>query len=118
MHQKKLDSTQEEYIAASELWEQYPFVCCWTSIEMVNDIFCPLKNETVKLNAVKEQILIWHLGLGWTEAHHPWSVQELLFSSCHILKHFIEKVLPIAEINEVLPDLPINFPMLQADTPY
>ena len=117
MHQKKLDSTQEEYIIEIELWEQYHSICCWTSFEMANDIFCQLKSETAKLN-VKEQILICHLGLGWTKAHHRWSIQVVVYSSCHILKHFIENILPMAETNEVPSDLPINFPMPPADTQY
>jgi hypothetical protein len=33
-HQKKINSTQEEYIAAIELWEQYHSPRCWKSNEM------------------------------------------------------------------------------------
>ena len=69
-----------------------------------------MTSETARLNAVKEQILIHYLGLGWEDAHHPWSSQRVVFNSQHLLGHLIEKVLPITEHREVPNEPPINFP--------
>ena len=92
-----------------EFWEQYHSTCCWTSVSMVMLVFNQLKSETARLNEVKEQILICFLGLGWEDAHHPWSSQEVVFNSWHLLKHLIEKVLPVTGHQEVLSKRPINF---------
>ena len=91
-HKKKIDITQEEYIVAMEFWEQYHSPCCWTTASMAMSVYNQLKSETARLNAVKEQILIRYLGLGWEDAHHPWSSQGVVFNSQHLLKDFIEKV--------------------------
>ena len=63
-HKKKIDITQEEYIVAMEFWEQYHSPCCWTTASMAMSVYNQLKSETARLNAVKEQILIYYLALG------------------------------------------------------
>ncbi len=39
------------------------------------------ESKSTRLNAVKEQMLICYLGLGWDDAHHPWSKSGVTFSS-------------------------------------
>ena len=84
-----------------EFWEQYHSSHCSTTASMAMSVYNQLKSETARLNAVKEQILICYLGLGWEDAHHPWSSQEVVFNSQHLLNHLIEKVLPMTEHQEV-----------------
>jgi hypothetical protein len=55
--------TQEEYIVAIELWEQYHSLRCWKTKEMVVEVYNKLKSESARLSVVKEQILIRYLGL-------------------------------------------------------
>ena len=64
-----------------EFWEQYHSPRCWTTASMAMSVYNQLKSETARLNAVKEQILIRYLGLGWEDAHHPWSSHEVVFNS-------------------------------------
>jgi hypothetical protein len=108
--EKKIDTTREEYIAAVELYEQYHSVRCWTTRDMARSIFDQLKSESAKLEAVKEQILMRFLGLGWVDAHHPWSAKGEVFNAIHLFHHFIEKVLPLANKLEVPSEPPANFP--------
>ncbi len=95
-HGKKIARCREEYIVAIELWEQYHSPQCWKTVEYSQSVYEQLKSESARLNAVKEQILIRYLGLGWEDAHHPWSKSGVTFSSKQLLKHLIETVIPMA----------------------
>ena len=48
-----------------------------------------LGSEAARLAAVKEQILIGYLGLGWEEAHHAWSKDGVTFISEELLKRIM-----------------------------
>ena len=49
-------------------------------------MFRDLGSEAARLAAVKEQILLGYLGLGWEEAHHAWSKDGVTFISEELLK--------------------------------
>jgi len=107
---KKIATCREEYIVAIELWEQYHSPRCWKTVEYAQSVYGQLKSETARLNAVKEQILIRYLGLGWERAHHPWSKSGVTFSSKQLLKHLIETVIPMANELPIPVEPPIKFP--------
>ena len=52
-----------------------------------------------KKKCVKEQILIVHLGLGFEEAHHPWSRDTYEYSSVELIEHFVKTFLPLTKKN-------------------
>ena len=54
---------------------------------------------------VKEQILILYLGLGWAEAHHPWSKNKHVFTSSELLEHLVKVVITL-EISKSIPTHP------------
>ena len=93
-----------------ELCEQYHSPQCWKTVEYAQSVYGQLKSETARLNAVKEQILIHYLGLGWECAHHPWSKSGVTFSSKQLLKHLIETVIPMANGLPIPVEPPIKFP--------
>ena len=69
------------------------------------DVFHELKSKLAKLQFVKEQILIWYLGLGWKKAYHPQSRNKHVFSPSELMEHFVKVVLPL-ENTEVVPHAP------------
>jgi hypothetical protein len=73
-------------------------------------VYNELKSDTAQLNAVKEQILIWYLGLGWEDAHHPWSKSGVTFSSKQLFKHLIGTVIPLADNLQIPLEPPLHFP--------
>jgi hypothetical protein len=101
-----------QVIANLYLWQQFDSPrCCKLSKEAFN-IFNELNSKLAKLQFVKEQILIWYLGLGWTKAYHPWSRNKHVFSPSELIEHFVKVVLPF-ENTEVVPDAPpMNLPGL------
>ncbi len=108
--ERKIDQAQSEYIIAIYFYEQYHSKQCWATVEEATNIYQQLPTESSRLNAVKEQILIRYLGLGWKEAHHPWSSQGEMYTSSDIFRHLIETVIPLQDIMEVPDDAPINLP--------
>ena len=78
----------------------------------VFDIFNELHSKSAKLQFMKEQILIWYLGLGWTKAYHSWSKNKHIFSPSELMEHFVKVVLPL-DNTEVVPNAPpMNLPGL------
>jgi hypothetical protein len=101
-----------QVIANSYLWQQFDSPWCCKSSKEVFDIFNELNRKSAKLQFVKEQILIWYLGLGWIKAYHPWLKNKHIFLPSELMEHFVMVVLPL-EDTEVVPDaLPMNLPRL------
>ena len=75
-----------------------------------------LKYKKDRMAAVKEQILMRYLGLGWEEAHHPWSKKgHGQYSDTELFDHFITVVLPLADTREVPDKPPIKLPGLPSN---
>ena len=79
---------------------------------MAQFLFNQLASKTAQLEAVKEQILIRYIGCGWKEAYHAWSLNERPYTADELFQHFIETVLPLADILEVPDEAPLNLPAL------
>ena len=59
---------------------------------------------------MKEQILIRYLGLGWEEAHHPWSKNRHQYTALELLKHLCEVVIALQNVKEVPNQAHIELP--------
>ena len=67
-----------------------------------------LSSEAARLRAVKEQHLIRTLGLGWMQAHHPWSKNGKVYSATHLLINLCSVVIPLAKELIVPDDAPVK----------
>ena len=109
---KKYASAKEEHIVALYFHEQYHSPRCWKTVREAKQIYNILKSESARLAAVKEQILIRYLGLGWAKAHHPWSRDGETFTSDTLFKHLLNVVIPLRNELDVPPEPPLNVPDL------
>lgn len=110
MNVAKLQASKDEHLQNSFLWQQWNSPRCWRTADQAREEFGRLKAKKWKVKFVKEQILIRYLGLGWDDAHHPWSKNGYTFSAEELLEHLINVVIPL-ENTEVVPDRPpINLP--------
>ena len=66
--------------------------------------------EAARLRAVKEQHLIRTLGLGWMQAHHPWSKNGKVYSATHLLANLCLVVIPLAKELILPDDAPVKLP--------
>ena len=64
------------------------------------------------MEAVKEQILIRYLGLGWVDAHHPWSKNNNTYTSEVLFQHLIKVVIPLAKKLKVRTEPILDIPNL------
>ncbi len=60
-------------------------------------------SEAAKLHEIKEQHFIQTLGLGWEDAHHPWSKNGMTYSAQHLLDHLCKVVISLAA-KKTIPD--------------
>ena len=79
--QKAEEDATKERIVALYLYDQYTSPRCWRTVKDAKHFYARLKSETARLAGVKEQILIRYLGLGWEDAHHPWSSEGHTYTS-------------------------------------
>ena len=103
-------------IDGSYLHQQYNSPRCWLTERQAFDEFEKLSYKKDRLLAVKEQILMRYLGLGWTEAHHPWSKKgHVSYSADELFDHVINVVLPLADTHKVPDEPPLELPGLPSN---
>ena len=110
--ENKYEDATEDYIVAIYFHEKYQSPRCWIKLEVAAEFYSALGSETARLAAVKEQIIIRYLGLGWELDHHAWYEGGSTFSSEELYKHLAELVIPIADDLAVPPEPPVNIPTL------
>ena len=109
----KLEVAREGLVDALYLYQQYGSPRCWKTKDQAYEAFEGMKFKKDRMASIKEQILIRYLGLGWVEAHHPWSKKgHGTFSPVELLDHFVKVVLPLADTKEVPTEPPLELPGL------
>ncbi len=63
---KSLDKAKEDLVEASYYWEMFHSEVCWKGKpSVVTKMLGRLKSETAKMEALKENIKMHDIGLGW-----------------------------------------------------
>jgi hypothetical protein len=70
---KRLDGATKSYIDKLHYREMHGSPACWKNCRQVDAELKKLESEYAKKEALKDQIRIRVLGLGWDDCHHPWS---------------------------------------------
>ena len=78
---------QEAYIDALYYREMFDSDACWRTAAAVDRQRASLKAKTAELDALKENIRMRVLGLGWSEFHTPWSKDGKVFTADHLAAH-------------------------------
>jgi hypothetical protein len=109
---KKSEKAKDNLIGALLLHKQFWSPACWRTVEVAETEYRKLSTKKAKLHCVKEQILMRYLGLGWVEAHHPWSSKGRLFTSDELFEHLIRVVIPLEfeEGREIPIEPPVDLP--------
>jgi hypothetical protein len=106
----KLKSTEKDLINISYLYQKYFSPHCWKTVCQALDEFEKVTSKKDKIECAKEQILIRYLGLGWEEAHHPWSKSKHQYTALEPLKHLCEVAIPLQDVKGVPNQAPIKLP--------
>ena len=66
-------NTSEAFIDALYYDKMYDSAACWKTAVMVDHELRKLVTKKSKIDALKKNIRIWVLGLGWSDMATPWS---------------------------------------------
>ena len=94
---QQLVQTLAKFKDASWLHQQFtsPWFC--KTPKKAFEEFEKISSENKQKKFVKEQILIFHLGLGFEEAYHPWSKDGDDYTSLRLVEHFLKVFLPLTK---------------------
>ena len=73
LRSKKLIAAQSEYANALMFLEMFHSPACWKTVHEIHRNFNALKSDTAQREAMKTQIRIRVIGLGWKDLAHAWS---------------------------------------------
>ena len=82
-----VNKASEDFIDALYYYEMYCSLACWKTVTMVDCKLRKLKSKTAKLNALKENIRMRVLGLGWKDLSIPWSKQGNILTVNQLSTH-------------------------------
>jgi hypothetical protein len=107
---KVTEKTEEKLIIAMDYFDRGCSERRWTTQKQAKDEYDQIPSESSRLAAVKEQILIYKLGFGWTDCGHKWSENGKHFTSKELLNHLIGIVIPLAIQRGIPSESPVDIP--------
>jgi hypothetical protein len=110
LRKRKLVAAQGEYANALTYLDVYYSSACWKDVTMCKKEFASLGSKTAKLAAVKEQLRIRTVGLGWTDLHHPWSKNGEDYSPEYLRDYLIKTVIPEQDKRKIPKEPPVDLP--------
>ena len=100
-HELGMKNVTEQYIDSLYYNDKYGSSACWMKVSDVDKELKKLKSKSAKLWALKENIRIRVIGLGWNEFSHPWSKNGIEYSPNELAEH-LKKIIK-AEKRRVIP---------------
>ena len=90
----KLKKAATAYAQKLTFLEMYHSSACWRTAQDVKKIFRQLTSKSAKLEAIKDQIKMRVIGLGWKDLHHAWSKDGVEYSAEYLKKYLIKTIIP------------------------
>ena len=88
IEKKSLDKAKEDLVEASYYWEMFHSEVCWKgNLSIVSKMLGRLKSESAKLEALKENIRMRVIGLGWKQFAITWSYKGAKRSVSKLAAH-------------------------------
>lgn len=88
IERKSLDKAKEDLVEASYYWEMFHSEVCWKgNLSIVSKMLGRLKSESAKLEALKENIRMRVIGLGWKQFAITWSYKGAKRSVSELAAH-------------------------------
>ena len=104
-----LDRASESYIDAIYYHEMFHFNACWKTSSMVDRELKKIRSKSAKLNALKENIRIRVLGLGWKDLATPWSRDSRELTPDKLIDH-LKNIISYQRTRGMPKDPPVDFP--------
>ena len=94
----------EQYVDRLYYHEKWGSAACWKTAAVAEREIEKCSSKSVKLEALKEQIKIRTLGLGWADLTTPWSKDGAAFTPADLMVH-LKKIIS-EQARRVIPDKP------------
>ena len=82
-----LEKATERQMDILTFHDMYSQPVCWKTEEEVDEAMNNLTTKKAKLEALKDNILIWVIGFGWRQFQHPWSKKGIPFTPEELATH-------------------------------
>ena len=83
---------------------------CWKTCAKVDMELKKIKSDTRKREALKDQIKMRSLGLGWNDCHHAWSKGGTPYSSAVLATHLKQNITKKHKTRKIPKKPPIDYP--------
>lgn len=83
---------------------------CWKTCAKVDMELKKIKSDTRKREALKDQIKMRSLGLGWNDCHHAWSKGGTPYSSAVLATHLKQNIIKKHKTRKIPKKPPIDYP--------
>ena len=94
----------EEYVDRLYYHEMWGSAACWKTAAVAERELAKLNSRSAQLEALKEQIRIRTLGLGWADLKTPWSKDGAAFSPDDLMVQ-LKKIIK-EQVRRAVPDKP------------
>ena len=93
MLKRRLHAATHKYVDKLYYREMYDSAACWRTCAQVNQEMKALGSVSVRLKALKDQIRMRVLGLGWDNCHHPWSKNGHVYTPDKLVLHLKDDII-------------------------
>ena len=89
----RLEAATTTYVDKLYYREMFDSAACWKTCKQVDSELKKIKSVSGKREALKDQIKISELGLGWDNCHHAWWKYGKDYSPAELVKHIKEDII-------------------------
>ena len=107
---ERLEAATKAYVDKLYYREMFDSAACWKTCKQVDSELKKIKSPSGKKEALKDQIKMRVLGLGWEDCHHAWSKGGNDFSPAVLAKHLKEGIIQKHKTRKIPKKPPIDYP--------
>ena len=106
----KLDGATKAYVDKLHYCKMCDSAACWRTCNRVDHELKAITSETTKREALKDQIRMRVLGLGWEDCHHPWLSGGVVFTPQQLATHLKNNIIKKHSKRQIPPKPPVDLP--------
>ena len=107
---KRLEAATKAYVDKLHYREMYDSAACWKTCKQVDAELKNIKSVSGKQEALKDQIKMRVLGLGWEDCHHAWSKKGKDYTPAELAKHLKENIITKHKNRRIPKKPPVDLP--------
>jgi hypothetical protein len=106
----KLDGATKAYVNKLHYHKMYDSAACWRTCNRVDHELKAITSQNAKWEALKDQIRMRVLGLGWEDCHHPWPSGGVVFMPQQLATQLKNNIIKKHRKRQIPPKPPVDLP--------